>query len=41
MLGNFIPQGKVKFNKILDGDGNAHDTGIKFTPATLNFLALL
>jgi len=39
MLGNFIPQGKVKFNKILGGDGDAHDTGK--TPATLNFLALL
>jgi len=38
MLGNFIPQGKVKFNKILGGDG---DTGKKFIPITLNFLALL
>jgi hypothetical protein len=31
----------VKFNKTLNDDGNAHDTGKKFSPATLNFLALL
>jgi hypothetical protein len=39
-LDNFIPQVKVKFNKTLNGDSDAHGTDTNFSAATLNFLSL-